>query len=116
LQTTLLFQQLGIALGLGLLVGLQRESVASKLGGLRTFPLVTLFGTVCALLGQTFGGWVVATGLIALAGLIFAGKSAELSEGRPDTGLTTEIAMLLMFGVGAYLIIGHRTIAIAIGG
>jgi MgtC family. len=41
------FQNLAIALGLGLLVGLQRESVATPLGGLRTFALVTLLGAVC---------------------------------------------------------------------
>jgi hypothetical protein len=47
-----LFQQLGIALGLGLLVGLQRESAASPLAGVRMFPLVTVLGTVCGLLSQ----------------------------------------------------------------
>jgi hypothetical protein len=47
-----LFQQLGIALGLGLPVGLQRESAASPLAGVRTFPLVTVLGTVCGLLSH----------------------------------------------------------------
>jgi uncharacterized membrane protein (DUF4010 family) len=111
-----LFQQLGIALGLGLLVGLQRESVASRLAGLRTFSLVTLFGSICALLATMFGGWVIAAGLIGLAGLILAGKYSDAQAGTPDPGLTTEVAILLMFGVGAYLIVGHRTVAIAIGG
>jgi uncharacterized membrane protein (DUF4010 family) len=111
-----LFQQLGIALGLGLLVGLQRESVASRLAGLRTFPLVTLFGSICALLATIFGGWIIAAGFIALAGLIFVGKFSEAQAGTPDPGLTTEVAVLLMFGVGAYLIIGHRSVAIAVGG
>jgi hypothetical protein len=66
-----LFQQLGIALGLRLLVGLQRESVASRLAELRTFPLVTLFGSICTLLAMMFGGWVIVAGLIGLAALIF---------------------------------------------
>jgi uncharacterized membrane protein (DUF4010 family) len=116
MQLTFLFQQLGIALGLGLLVGLQRESAASRLAGVRTFPLVTMFGSICALLATAFGGWVIAAGLIALAGLIFVGKFSEVKAGAPDPGLTTEVAMLLMFGVGAYLITGHRPIAIAVGG
>ena len=38
------FQQLGLALLLGLLVGMQRERAESQLGGFRTFPLVTLLG------------------------------------------------------------------------
>lgn len=111
-----IFQQLGIALVLGLLVGLQRESVASRIAGLRTFPLVTVFGLITALLAQTWGGWMIVAGLVSLAVLIFSGKMAESDEGKPDPGLTTEVALLLMYGVGAYLMIGYREIAIAMGG
>jgi hypothetical protein len=68
-----LFQQLGIALGLGLLVGLQRESAASPLAGVRKFPLVTVLGTVCELLSQSFGGWILAAGIIALVVIIYRG-------------------------------------------
>jgi len=109
-------QQLSIALGLGLLVGLQREHAASRLAGIRTFPMVTILGTVCAMLGQSFGGWPVAMGLVALAGIIIVGNIAEFREGSADPGLTTEVAMLLMFAVGAYLVIGHKEVAIVIGG
>src|SRR5262245_29509864 len=111
-----LFQQLGISLGLGLLVGLQRESVASRLAGLRTFPLVTLLGSTCALLSPMFGGWLIAAGFVGLAALIYLGKISETQAGAHDPGLTTEVAILLMYGVGAYLIVGHRSVAIAIGG
>jgi pimeloyl-ACP methyl ester carboxylesterase len=44
-----LFQQLGIALGLKTPVGSQRDSAASHLAGVRTFPPVTVLGTVCGL-------------------------------------------------------------------
>jgi uncharacterized membrane protein (DUF4010 family) len=111
-----LFQQLGIALGLGLLVGLQRESAASPLAGVRTFPLVTVLGTVCGLLSQAFGGWILAAGIIALTVIIYVGKIIEMSKGHPDPGITTEVALLLMFAVGAYLVVGDRAAAIAIGG
>jgi uncharacterized membrane protein (DUF4010 family) len=111
-----LFQKLGIALGLGLLVGLQRESAASSLAGVRTFPLVTVLGTICGLLSQAFGGWILAAGIIALTVIIYVGKSIEMSKGHPDPGITTEVAALLMFAVGAYLIVGDRAVAIAIGG
>lgn len=110
------FQKLGIALGLGLLVGLQRERVATRLAGVRTFPLVTILGTVCAILAQSFGGSVIAVGLIALAGMIVIGNLARIREGDIDPGLTTEIAMLLMFTVGAYLVVGYSGVAIVIGG
>lgn len=116
MELSRLFVQLGIALGLGLLVGLQRERAASRLAGVRTFPLVTILGTVCALLGQTMGGWIPASGFLALAVVIFANKGVEVQAGHPDPGLTTEIALLLMFGVGAYLVGGQPAVAIAIGG
>lgn len=117
MDLTSIFQQLAIALGLGLLVGLQRESAASsRLAGVRTFPLLTILGTVSALLAQSFGGWVIVAGFVALAILIFAGKLVEMKIAAPEPGLTSEVAMLLMFGVGAYLVVGHRVVAIAIGG
>ena len=111
-----LFQQLGIALGLGLLVGLQRESAASPLAGVRTFPLVTVLGTVCGLLSQAFGALILAAGIIALTVIIYIGKIIEMSKGHADPGITTEVALLLMFAVGAYLVVGDRAAAIAIGG
>ncbi len=115
MELTILFRQLGIALGLGLLVGLQREHSDSALAGIRTFSLVTLFGALSALLAQSFGGWIVAAGFVAVAAIIVIGNVAKLRNGQADPGLTTEIAMLLMYGVGAYVVVGHEAIAIAVG-
>src|SRR5438445_11440156 len=82
------FYHMGISLGLGLLVGLQRERSDSRLAGFRTFPLITILGTVSSLLSLTFGGWIVALGLVALAGIIIAGNLAAPENGggrsRPD--------------------------------
>lgn len=103
-------------MGLGLLVGLQRERVASRLAGLRTFPLVTILGTISGLLAQSFGGWVVALAGLALTGVMVVGDVARIKAGEIDPGVTTEVAILLMFGVGAYLVVGHREVAIAVGG
>ncbi len=110
------FQQLGIALGLGLLVGLQRERVHTRLAGVRTFPLITVFGTVSALLAQVSGGWILAAAFIGLGGVILMGQAAESRQKGANPGLTTEVAMLLMFCVGAYLAYGHSEIAISVGG
>jgi uncharacterized membrane protein (DUF4010 family) len=117
------FLQVGIAVGLGLLVGLQRERTQSQLGGLRTFPVVTLFGTLCALLAQSFGGWTIAAGLVALAVLmttmniiLSVAQMRRDREAEVDPGLTTEAAMLLMFCVGAYVVTGYVEVAIALGG
>ena len=110
------FEQLAIALGLGLLVGLQRESVSSKIAGLRTIPIVTILGTICAMLSQTFGGWVLATGFLAVAAIVILGNVALMKAGDISPGVTTEVALLLMFAVGAYLVVGPKAVAVTIGG
>ncbi len=110
------FLHLGIALGLGLLVGLQRERVHTRLAGVRTFPLITVFGTVSALLAQSSGGWILAAAFLGLGGVILVGQIVESRQKGADPGITTEVAMLLMFCVGAYLAYGHSEIAIAVGG
>ena len=116
MDLTTTFADLGIALGLELLVGLQREQVATQLAGLRTFALITVLGTVCGLLSLAFGGWVVASGFLALTGALLTGHVAELKGEKTESGVTTEVAALAMFGLGAYLAIGHREVAIAAGG
>ncbi|MEJ8801360.1 MgtC/SapB family protein [Pontibacter sp. H249] len=110
-----LFQKLAISLGLGLLVGLQRQHDRSELAGIRTFPLITLFGSVTALLSQEFGGWVLAAGLLSLAALVAVANTLRRDNPNFDPGLTTEAAALLMFVVGAFLMLGSGTVAIAIG-
>jgi uncharacterized membrane protein (DUF4010 family) len=110
------FGDLAIALGLGLIVGLQRERTESMLAGLRTFPLVTLLGAVCALVSGAVGGWVVAAGLLGVAAATAMGNAARLGRPDADPGITTEIALLLMYGLGAYSVLGHRAVAVALGG
>jgi uncharacterized membrane protein (DUF4010 family) len=118
-ELSALFKVLGISLGLGLLVGLQRERSESRLGGLRTFPLVTIFGTITALIAQAVTGWVIAAGLVSLAVMILIGNLGAMhhdASGTTDrSGVTTEIAMLVMYSIGAYLPYGRPEIAIAVG-
>ena len=112
-----LFINLGIALGLGLLVGLQRERARSRMAGIRTFPLITLLGAMCGAIGERFGVWIIVAGLVAVASLALSSNLVRLhAEESPDPGQTTEAAALLMFCVGAYLMAGNRAAAIAVGG
>ncbi|PRY12806.1 uncharacterized membrane protein (DUF4010 family) [Pontibacter ummariensis] len=110
-----LFEVLGISLGLGLLVGLQRQYQNSKLAGIRTFPLVTLLGTLSALLSVEYGGWVVAAGFVSITAIVVIGNFLRIKTTVVRVGLTTEVAMLLMFTIGAYLVHGSSTVAIALG-
>src|SRR5262245_65432583 len=96
------FQQLGLALGLGLLVGLQRERTDARLAGFRTFPLITLLGALVALLGQEFGGWVVGLGFASLGAIVVVGNLEAVRRGGEVSGVTTEAALLVMIDVGAH--------------
>jgi len=48
--------------------------------------------------------------------MLVVGNLAKGKAGEVEPGVTTEIAALLMYGVGAYLVVGHAAVAIAIGG
>lgn len=111
------FLTLGIALGLGMLVGLQRERSPSSthIGGIRTFPLVTVLGATTAMLTPTLGPWLA---VAAFLGVVAAGILANvigMRQGDPEPGMTTEVAMMVMFIVGAMLGSGIREVAIAVG-
>lgn len=111
-----LFVQVGIALGLGLLVGLQRETTSAEIAGIRTIPLITLWGTIAGWLSLRFGGWVLGASILALAALIVVGNLYLLRRGDADGGVTSEAALFVMFGVGALLVFAPKPLAVAIGG
>lgn len=115
-ETSELLLSLGTATGLGLLVGLQREWVKNRVAGIRTFALLTLFGALTGLLGNVYGGWVIGAGFIALAALVVFGKWLSHSAQEPRTGLTTEMAMLVMFASGIITMLGERLVAVVIAG
>lgn len=103
MQTVL---RLSIAVLIGALVGLQREQAQSRLGGVRTFPLVALLG---ALAGFLPGAWAPAAGLLALGAVVVAaGRAAGRSDGG---GITTETAMLATYLIAAYAARGSLAIA-----
>lgn len=108
--------RLAVALGLGLLVGLQREAAGSPLAGLRTFALVALLGGIAAILADEHGTWVIGASVIAVAALVVMGNVAKLRSGYRDPGLTTEVAILLVFLLGAYLQRGSLEIGVILGG
>lgn len=91
---------LAAALGIGLLIGMERErrkgeGPARAAAGLRTFTLAALLGALAMLLG---GGLTLAV-LAAAVGLLTVVSYRKSSV--TDPGLTTEIALLLTFTLGA---------------
>ena len=106
---------LAIALGIGLLIGLQKERVDSPVAGLRTFALVSVFGAVSALISGTAGPWVVVAGLLAVTTFTVMGNVISMRGGSIDPGQTTEVAIVLTFLLGALVVIGPREGAIVLG-
>jgi uncharacterized membrane protein (DUF4010 family) len=115
-DTAELLKSLGTALGLGLLVGLQREWVRDRVAGIRTFALVGLFGGLAGVIGQLHGSWAIAAALLACAAIVISGNQVALREENPDAGMTTEIAVLVMFAIGVVAVMGHRLIAVTCAG
>ncbi|MDX2090876.1 MAG: DUF4010 domain-containing protein [Kofleriaceae bacterium] len=95
---------LGIALAVGLLVGLEREQSkpnrgGGTLGGIRTYPIFALTGAISTILAPAVP-WLP---LIALAGvfmLVAISYYADINA-EGDHGVTTEVAAIATFLLGA---------------
>ena len=88
------------SLTIGLLIGLERERNPSAKAGLRTFALVSLFGTLIALLADKSGSpWLLIAGLLAVAGMIIAAYLNSPAENH-DPGTTTVAALLICYALG----------------
>ena len=115
-ETVTLLQWLGTALGLGLLVGLEREWTKNPIAGIRTFGLIGLFGGLAGVMGTVFGGWIIASGLVACTAMAIMANLAAMRQKEPDIGLTTEFAMLAIFAIGALAGLGQLAPAVACAG
>ncbi len=93
----------GAAIGLGLLLGLERERKRDAellFGGVRTFALIALLGAVGAFMERELNeGWPVLAAFVAVSTLVVV--SYVTTAARGELGITTEITALLAFIVGA---------------
>ncbi|MCL4813374.1 MAG: DUF4010 domain-containing protein [Vicinamibacteraceae bacterium] len=114
---------LAVALLVGALIGIEREKRKARdagvgIAGLRTFIMFALSGAVSAWLSQTFASpWPLAAGIVAAAALVVAAYVAETSHGagHESLGLTTEIAALATFLLGAMAIVAPPVLTVALG-
>jgi uncharacterized membrane protein (DUF4010 family) len=101
-----------IALGLGMLIGLERERSKTEEGGagVRTFALISLAGAVAGYLGRGLGLDLLTLAIfIAVAALIIGMYVVTAAGG--DTGITTEISALLAFLLGLLCAHGQQQLA-----
>jgi uncharacterized membrane protein (DUF4010 family) len=100
------------SLAIGLLIGLERERNPSAKAGLRTFALVSLFGTLIALLADKSGStWLLVAGLLAVAGMIIAAYINAPTENN-DPGTTTVTALLICYALGVLVWFGYSKLAV----
>ncbi len=95
--------QFGTALGLGMLIGLERERTQGKeqtFAGVRTFSLVALLGATSVYAGEQSGlSWIV--GLVFLAVVALVAVSYHVTAQQGNIGTTTEVSVLLTFFIGS---------------
>jgi uncharacterized membrane protein (DUF4010 family) len=91
------------ALGLGLLLGIERERKRDAelfFGGVRTFALIALLGAVGAFMERALNqGWLIIAAFVALSALVIVSYATTAARG--ELGITTEISAMLAFIVGA---------------
>ncbi len=119
MEPTATIARFGLALVIGVLVGLQREyahqqSEREQFAGARTLALIALAGCASALLTDLAGtAWVFVAALLTMGGLITVAYFVSASDG--DVGLTTEVAAVLVFLIGALCYWGRLEVAAALG-
>lgn len=91
---------LAVALGIGLLIGLERErrkgtGASRSPAGIRTYALVSLLGALAAGLGP----WLLAASVLGVSLLAVVSYLRNRSD---DPGLTSEIALLVTLLLGAW--------------
>lgn len=100
-----------LSTAIGLLMGLERERVASAKAGLRTFALTAVFGCLCAMLGEQAGSpWVLGAGILVVAATIIFPYIVH-PDGA-DPGTTSVAALLVCFGLGAITWYGYYQLAV----
>ena len=109
-------QALGAALGVGLMVGLERGwrdrdlPEGGRVAGVRTFALIGLLGGLLALLGPA-PQLLLASGLLAVV-LLFAVSFRRSSDAAGSLSITTAVAAMATFGLGALAAHGNAVLAI----
>lgn len=115
-----LFQRLAVALGIGLIIGLERgwkqraAEEGQRVAGIRTFALIGLLGGVWGALGAVLGDLILGFAFLALAALLILARLPRVRAER-DYGITTDVAALLTFTLGAFAARGDMTLAAAAG-
>ncbi len=116
MTTADIFGRLALALGIGLLIGIERGwqdrggDPGSRAAGIRTHAVIGLLGGVWALLSQLTGAVVLGLAALGFAATFAFFEWREM-RGAGSYSATGLIAGLLSFALGAYAVLGDRLAA-----
>ena len=107
-----------IALGIGLLIGVEREFSKTReveherlFAGVRTFSIVAVLGFLSMILQERLGIWAFA---VSFAGVIVLTAASYFKSHHKDQGTTTEFALIVCFLLGA--LVENKSYHLAISG
>src|SRR5262245_8639514 len=122
------YRELSVALDfatailLGALVGIEREEKRKAeeepghIAGLRTFILLALLGATAGWLSKDLSNpWILAATLLTVGAFVVAGYVVTAREGDAAKGLTTETAAIVVFLLGAMVMLGYDALAVGLG-
>jgi len=112
------FKLLGIALAIGLLIGLERgwrtrdQDEGMRVAGLRTYGMISLLGGLSGILAQQVNTYFMGFVFLGLTSVLLLAYSKSLDKFK-DYSITGTIASLITFTLGALTVFGHITLAAA---
>lgn len=105
------------ALGLGVLLGLERERTnvpERSFAGVRTFTLIALVGALAAYFQEILGlAWLALALFGALVALVVVSYAVTAKLG--EVGITTEVSALIAFLLGWLCLLGQVPLAASLG-
>lgn len=121
-----LFERFGLAIAIGAIVGVERhwrerdEEEGKRTAGLRTFTLVGMLGGLAGFIERAVSApstpyGLVVTGILIIFSAVFALYQYRESEASGSYSVTSVIAGMATFSLGALAVLGNLTLAAAGG-
>lgn len=111
-----LLKGLAVVVFIGMLIGLEREYARHKeekiFAGIRTFPLIGIYGFTSALISSITEDWVYAIFFIGFAGLSIAAYYSSAKDGK--VGGTSEVSAFIVFLLGSLVYWGYILLPVII--
>lgn len=113
---TELFLHFAVALAIGLLIGVERGwqsrefEEGTRIAGIRTFALLSILGGLWALMAEILGEMLLGFSFLAIVAIMVISYIGNL-RGPKDASITTLVAAIISFTLGALAVRGYIEIA-----